>query len=162
MTEKSEQELFSEGLHQRLDGEETHQLNLAVLESFYKRLRALSEFHGWTEDDGIRQILAAGVEAIRGWRKTETPLESMEPEERVRFLQDRAASLDAAYATLKFQAYQAMIQNDTMRMNVRGLMPRLEAATQRVAELEDDVRRLRKLVPPEQRQGKVLVRDGDE
>lgn len=159
MTDRSEQQLFNEGLHQRLDGEETHQLDLTVLESFYKKLKALSEFHGWTEEDGVRQILAAGIEAIRSWRKTDTPLESMTPEEKIRFLQDRAASLDAAYATLKFQAYQAMIQNDTMQMNVRGLMPRLEAATERVRELEDEVRRLRKLVPPEHRQGKVLVRD---
>jgi len=52
-----------------------------------------------------------------------------------------------------------MNQNDALEMNMRGLTPRLQAATQRVSDLEGEVRRLRQLVPPEEQRSDVLVLD---
>jgi hypothetical protein len=151
--------MFNQHLHRRLDGEEKRELRLEVLESFYGELRNVVTWKGWEEDEGLRYVLAAGVRAIAGWKTSKTPLERMTPEEKLCFFRDRLSSVEAAYAAVKFQAYQVMQQNDALSMNLTGLLPQLEAANRRVLDLEEEVRRLRALVPPEIRQGSVLVRD---
>lgn len=149
--------MFPEALHERLDGEEEREIHAHVLQSFYRDLDRLIHSRDWEEEQGIRHVLAAGYRAIIGWKLSERSLEQMTEEERLRFFQDRAASLDAAFATLKFQAHQVMRQNDALQMNLRGLMPQLEAARQRVTALEEEVRHLRSLVPSEQHGANLLI-----
>lgn len=151
--------MFNRELHRRLDGEEVREIRLRILDSFYQELLSLLESMGRQEEEGLREVLAAGVRAITGWKRENKPLDQMSPDERMRFLQDRLSSVDAAYSRVKFQAYQVMKQNDALEMNLRGMMPQFEAATQRVGELEEEVRRLRRLVPPDQQRGDVLVLD---
>lgn len=150
---------FNEELHRRLDGEEERELSVSLLTSFWAELQRVIEVQGWREEEGVRRILAAGLRAIEGWTAADKSLDEMTPEEQLRFHQDRAASMDAAYSTMKFLAYQVMNQNDALDMNMKGLVPQLEAALARVEALEEEVRRLRALVPPEQRQGDVLIVD---
>jgi hypothetical protein len=159
---KGDLQMFNQELHRRLDGEEEREVCVPVLESFHRELCWTIEKKGLKEDEGLRYILAAGVRAISGWQTPNTPLDQMGQEEKLRFLQDRASSADAAYSMLKFQAYQVMNQNDALEMNLKGLMPQLEATTQRVRDLEEEVRRLRKLVPADERKGAVLVREREE
>jgi hypothetical protein len=149
--------MFNRELHRRLEGEEEREIRVRVLDSFYRRLQNVLEARGWQEEEGLREILAAGLVALDETEPAKKQLGDMTPEEKLRFLQNRASSLEAGYATLKFQAYQVMNQNDALEMNMKGLMPRLEGATARVEALEEEVRRLRALVPESERQGDVLV-----
>ena len=99
--------------------------------------------------------------AIEGWKSPGKPLDQMTVEEQLEFQRDCAASVDASYTTLKFVAYQTMNQNDALEMNMKGHIPHLDSAQRRIADLEDEVRRLRALAPPSQQQGGVLVLDRD-
>jgi chromosome segregation ATPase len=149
--------MFPEALHERLDGEEEREIRVHVLLSFHRDLERLIKSREWEPEQGIRHLLAAGYRAVVGWRTTDRSLDDMTDDEKIRYLQDRAASLDAAFATLKFQSHQVMRQNDALQMNMRGLMPQLEAARERVIALEEELRHLRSVVPPEQHGENYLV-----
>lgn len=148
---------FNEELHRNLDSEEEREICVHVLASVEQEVQRAIERHGWRVEDGRRQILAAGLRAVEGWTQPGKSLEAMTLEEQLAFHRDRAASLDAAYATMKFLAYQVMNQNDALELNLKGLVPQLEGARTRVRDLEEEVRRLRALVPEGQREGGALI-----
>jgi len=139
--------VFAGELHRRLDSEEVREVRLEVLESFYQRLQIVIEAHNWTEETGLREIVAAGVHTVEHWCQAETALDALPVAEQVETLQQRASQLDAAYATMKFQAYQVMNHNEALEMNLKGLIPQLEAARERVRELQAEIEQLRRGTP---------------
>lgn len=151
--------MFNEELHRRLEGEETRELRVQVLSSLYHQLETAVSHHNWEWERGVHEVLGAGIHTVRHLQPYSKELTSMSAEERTRFLQDRWSSLEAAYSAMKFHAYQVMNQNDALEMNLRGLMPQLTAANERIEALEEEVRRLRALVPAAERTGGVLVQD---
>jgi hypothetical protein len=140
-------------LHEQLEEQyrdcKTTQITVTLFENLLKQVDAFSKEHNWSRDEAISALLAAGLHTIRGWVTTEPekPLDQMSEEELRRFKDARLSQLEARYSVLNFQSYQLWQENQAQDQNLCGLMPQFEAAVNRLHRLEDEVRRLRALVP---------------
>ncbi|PZS09349.1 MAG: hypothetical protein DLM70_01740 [Chloroflexi bacterium] len=88
--------MFNEELHRRLDAETEREIHVSVLESVCQSIHALCEERHWEEQEGLRRVIGAGVQALLSQAAPIQPVGDMPAEKRMQFLQDRWSEVDGA------------------------------------------------------------------
>jgi cell division protein FtsB len=102
-----------------------------ILDEEAAKAQAVIARNGWPAEEGLRSVFSRGLVAFE--RETTADLEGKRlvdmttPVERERFLLGRLNELEASYAVLKFTAFNALRDNENLRMNVTGLATEYQA-----------------------------------
>ena len=132
----------------------TQHLTIELLDEIVVVIDAVASQYGWSRDETISGLVSAGAHELRTVeRETGRPLNELSKQELRDFKDARLMQLEARYSVLNFQNYRLRQDNDAQAQNLTGLMPQFEAAVARIHGLESEIRRLRGLVPDEQRRG---------
>lgn len=136
-------------------------VEIAMLDDERARADALIERNEWERREGLHIIFSRGLAEIE--RETTGGLEfegqrlidMKTPEERERFLMGRLDQLESKYSVMKFTSFNALRDNETLRMNVTGLAIEYKALSEQnkyLREREDHLRakvaELEAKVPP--------------
>jgi uncharacterized small protein (DUF1192 family) len=102
------------------------EVRIGMLDDELARAQRLTEENGWKPDEGLHIIFSRGLVSLEHER-TGGPevegrrlLDTKTPEERDRFLLARLSDLESRYSVMKFTAFNALRDNETLRMNVTG------------------------------------------
>ncbi len=128
---------------------EAVKVEIDMLDDERARADRLIERNGWEKDEGLRVIFSRGLGAVE--RDTEGGiafegkrlLDMKSPEERERFLMARLDQLESKYSVMKFTSFNALRDNETLRMNVTGLSIEYRALSEQnkyLREREDALR----------------------
>ena len=123
-------------------------LTIEMLDDERSRARRLIERNGWSDDEGMRSIFSRGLVALEHDREAiehegKRLIDMKTPEERDRFLLARLNELESKYSVMKFTAFNALKDNQSLRMNVTGLSTEyqaLSAQNKYLREREDELR----------------------
>lgn len=108
------------------------EMRIWVLDDERERARKLIEANGWKEDEGLRIVLSRGLTELE--RETagvehegKRLIDAKTPEEREQLLLARLSELESRYSVMKFTSFNALRDNETLRMNVTGLTAEYKA-----------------------------------
>jgi len=133
---------------------------IEMLDDERSRADSLIARNGWDRHEGMHIIFSRGLVALERESRDGLEFEGKRlidmktPAERERFLLARLDQLESKYSVMKFTAFNALRDNETLRMNVTGLSAEYGALSEqnrylrdredtlraRVAELEAKVR----------------------
>ncbi len=124
-------------------------VEIRMLDDERARASRLIEREGWRRDEGLHIIFSRGLVALERRHDADPEVDGRRlldmgtPEERERFLLDRLNALESRYSVMKFTAYNAIRDNETLKMNVTGLTIEYTALSTQNAYLrlrEDELR----------------------
>lgn len=111
-------------------------LEIDMLDDERSRAEKLIERNGWDEHEALHIIFSRGLVALE--RDSEGGLEfegkrlidMKTAEERERFLMARLDQLESKYSVMKFTSFNALRDNENLRMNVTGLSTEYKALSE--------------------------------
>jgi len=123
-------------------------VEVEMLDDERRRALELIRERGWDQGEGLHSIFSRGLVALEHEGETQQHegrrlIEMKTPEEREAFLLARLNDLESKYSVMKFTAFNALRQNDTLKMNVTGLTTEYKALSSTNAYLrgrEDELR----------------------
>lgn len=124
-------------------------VEIGMLDDERARAERLIERNGWQRDQGLHIVFSRGLVALERGDDADPEvdgrrlLDMRTPEERERFLLARLNALESKYSVMKFTAFNAIRDNETLKMNVTGLTIEYRALAQANAYLrgrEDELR----------------------
>lgn len=123
-------------------------VEIETLDDERDRAMRLIERLGWQVAEGLQSIFSRGLVALeheRGEQQHEGKrlIDMRTPEEREAFLLARLNDLESKYSVMKFTAFNALRENETLKMNVTGLSTEYKALSSTNAYLrgrEDELR----------------------
>lgn len=130
-------------------GLESTEARVPMLSDELGRVRRLIERNGWDEPEGCHIVFSRGLVALERESGEASALEGKRlidmrtPEEREAFLLARLSDLESKYSVMKFSAFNALRDNETLRMNVTGLKTEYKALStmnKYLREREDELR----------------------
>lgn len=123
-------------------------VGIEMLDDERRRALALIRERAWEQGEGLHSIFSRGLVALEHEGETQQHegrrlIEMKTPEEREAFLLARLNDLESKYSVMKFTAFNALRENDTLKMNVTGLTTEYKALSSTNTYLrgrEDDLR----------------------
>ena len=105
---------------------------IAMLDDELARARRLIERNGWSNEEGLHIVFSRGLVALEhDGEATEHEgkrlIDMNTPEARERFLLARLNELESKYSVMKFTAFNALKDNQSLAMNVTGLSTEYQA-----------------------------------
>ncbi len=138
-------------------------VEVEMLDDERSRAERLVRDNGWRPDEGLHIIFSRGLVALERGDEADPDvggrrlLDMKTPEEREGFLLARLSALESKYSVMKFTAFNAIRDNETLKMNVTGLTTEYRALSatnaylrKREDELRERVAELERLVRPPQ------------
>jgi hypothetical protein len=126
----------------------TKTISVELMEDVLRRIDDLARRRGWNRDEAIAALISVGFSGIEPQdAEGQKPMDQLTDCELRAFKDNRLKQLEAHYSVLHFQNYRLWHDNDAQAQILSGLLPQFESAIARIAELESEIRRLRKLVP---------------
>ncbi len=107
-----EQELFG-------DARVTH-LEVDVVSDLWDDLRAEFKQHEWTEEDGLRHIVAAGLAYLRAERIRDDVAAGAEPEPRLEQVLHDWMEMHGRMALLKYRTYQSIQDAKVLALKLKA------------------------------------------
>ena len=135
MTEDFEKDFFSNA--------EVNHMEVDLLNDLWEDLKEEIALNEWSEEEGVRYILASGLAALRIVRLKESLARSEEDSQAmIDRLQQERMQIEGRYAVMKYRAYQFMQATKTLQMQLNTCQVQLEGLrrlnNQLRAKLEDD------------------------
>ncbi len=122
-----------------LDDERTVQLQVEVLKSLWNRMLELFRRRGWSEEEGLRMVLAAGLASLEADDRLKDTSLSNDAEGLVREL----ARLDSEYSAMKYMAFKLAEANKALQIKISGLKASEEAWQRWAEKVRAELSRLR-------------------
>lgn len=125
------------------------EVRIEMLDDERERARKLIEQNNWKEDEGLHIVFSRGLVALEretaGGAEHEGKrlIDAKTPEEREQLLLARLSELESRYSVMKFTSFNALRDNETLRMNVTGLTAEYKALAEQNKYLrgrEDELR----------------------
>jgi len=135
MTERDEQRSISRVERARVFLEperEPVRIEIEMLDDERTRAIDLLRERGWAIAEGLHSIFSRGLVALDHGAQSQAHegmrlIDMKTPEDRERFLLARLNDLESKYAVMKFTAYNALRDNESLKMNVTGLSTEYQA-----------------------------------
>lgn len=101
-------------------------VEVEMLDDERKRALDLIRERGWQIAEGLHSIFSRGLVALEHEGETQQHegkrlIDMKTPQEREAFLLARLNDLESKYSVMKFTAFNALRENETLKMNVTGL-----------------------------------------
>ena len=129
-------------------GREAVTVEVDMLDDERARALDLVRERGWSVAEGLHSIFSRGLVGLEHGSESQAHegkrlLDMKTPAEREAFLLARLNDLESKYSVMKFTAFNALRENETLKMNVTGLSTEYQALSSTNAYLrgrEDELR----------------------
>lgn len=144
MSPEEQEPSYKQDAHEFLEPErEAVKIELEMLDDERTRADTLIERNRWDRSEGLHIIFSRGLSELE--RETQHGIEfegrrlieMKTPEERERFLLARLNQLESKYSVMKFTTFNALRDNESLRMNVTGLSIEYKALSEQNKYLRD-------------------------
>jgi hypothetical protein len=112
-----------------------------ILNELWEELHAEFFENEWSEQDGIRYALAAGLSFLRAERLREEIENGTDPEPRLERMLRERMELDGRYAVMKYRTYQFLQDAKTLSMRLNVCQMQLDALRIANKELHEKLER---------------------
>jgi hypothetical protein len=123
------------------DGVKLEHLEFDIFSDEWQKLQAEIARNGWSIEEGLRYILAAGLRVIQSqqtWDDIESNKTDLQSE--LKRMQAERMQLDGRYAVMKFRAYQFMQAVKILEMKLNAAKTQMEGLLQLNHELRKRAR----------------------
>lgn len=105
---------------EELEHERTLYIQLEILGSLWDRLQDLFRRREWTQEEGLRMVLAAGLASLEADDRYQNPTDAS-LEGNVEGLVLELARLDSEYSAMKYRAFKLAEANRALQIKLAGL-----------------------------------------
>ncbi|MBI3738360.1 MAG: hypothetical protein HY258_04875 [Chloroflexi bacterium] len=115
-------------------------LEVDVLNDLWADLQKEFAENEWSETDGLRHILAAGLAYLRAERMRQEVADGADSEPRLEQIMHESMEMQGRFALMKYRAYQFLQDAKTLSMKLNACRQESDGLSQEIENLRDKLK----------------------